>query len=201
MHTGRFPTALPANAVSLPAPTGPVDAGPTSTRRDWLRSLALVGGSLAAGTWLGPWLGADAAAGPDEPALSPSRPQPTPERATDLDWALSMVERSDDELLHLAGELEMVAARHRDARGLIAVFDRMLDLSLADLGAKPEQLDIAGACAMRSLQRLGAGSLVTGRADEILERRDRPLSLAAFELVERRSRRRRVGTDRAGAGR
>lgn len=86
-----------------------------------------------------------------------------------LEWALSHVGADAASLLSAAGDLERVAARHpRDDR-LIGVFERMLGLALESrLGVA----DAAAACAVRSLELLGAVRLVQARGPSIAQRAD-----------------------------
>ena len=55
-----------------------------------------------------------------------------------LDWAWTILDAPDEELLQAAGDLERVSARHRDEDGLIPIFERLLDVALRTPGAASE---------------------------------------------------------------
>jgi len=83
-----------------------------------------------------------------------------PPRRGSLAWALAMAEASDTELVLASGDLEMVSAQHRREVRLVPVFERLFDITL---GQDLEHADVAGACAVRSLARLGQPQLALRR--------------------------------------
>jgi hypothetical protein len=176
MHSGRFePLPISRSASAAGLDDRRVD------RRTFVRALAAFGvGGLGLGAVAGRALPGSAAAGRGRVAGEP-------EVAPDLAWALSMVERSDLDLVEAAGDLEMVCARHRGDRRLVAVFDRMLEAALWSTAAQAPVLDVAGACAIRCLGRLGVGQLALERSDAIAAGGERPLTAAALDVARRRA--------------
>lgn len=105
-----------------------------------------------------------------------------PPRRGTLAWALAMKDASDSELVSASGDLEMVSAKHRRELRLVPVFERLLDITLRqDL----EHADVAGACAVRSLARLGHPSLAL-RRQGALTGLLRPETQMAFDSLRRR---------------
>lgn len=100
-----------------------------------------------------------------------------------LDWAWTMLDAPDEELLQAAGDLERVSARHRGEDGLIPIFERLLDVALRTPGAAS---DLAGACAARSLLRHGQALLVDERSFDIEARPELTETSRTLDRVRRR---------------
>ncbi|MHC5062506.1 MAG: hypothetical protein ACYTG5_00870 [Planctomycetota bacterium] len=105
-----------------------------------------------------------------------------PRRGT-LDWALGMLQEPDADLLQAAGDLERVSMLHRQEKALSQVFERLLDVALV---SGEQHADWAGACAIRSLGRLGSPELATYRSQEIGSSSRHPLMAEALETLGRR---------------
>lgn len=147
MHKGTLPP-LPGADDPLPEyrrdPSRPQHA--LLARSAWTRRTFLVLG-LGLTTGAGYLLGRRAANRPGEASAS----EPPAARGSLL-WALAMQGAPAADLLAAAGDLERVSLRHRSAVELVPVFVRILELVLTS--TRPEA-DAAGACAVRSLVRLG----------------------------------------------
>lgn len=182
MHKGHFPPRyVPGGAHSVPrSPLGPrlLDELPAKdelrSRRAWLVGMgALLCSSAVAAFTI---FRNQRASVPVIPA-----PPPPPQRGT-LAWALAMNAASDSELVSASGDLEMVSAEHRREIGLVPVFERLLDITLRqDL----EHADVAGACAVRSLARLGHPNLALRRQGAITGAL-RPETQMAFDSLKQR---------------
>lgn len=184
MHSGRFQTSVDPSHGAPSARRAVLDE-PVLSRRHLAGALLCLGAGAVAGFRFraGPTAADDTRAGPGT--------EDPPTRRADLAWALSMAARSDRDLLEAAGDLEMVGVRHRDDRRLIAVFDRLLDAALGSTDVDLLVLDVAGACAVRSLGRLGADALVEARAADLLAvLGGRPRTREAFDHAARRRGRR-----------
>jgi hypothetical protein len=145
MHQGRFPRSHTNEFEPRSVPRAAL-VEPTLDRRRWL---LLIGASLAAGTgsWMArPVLGSSAAPAPIADAADGADAS-----YGTLEWALALERQPDHVLLQAAGDLERVSMRFPDAR-LVPRFVRLLEVVLTS--AAPEA-DVAGACAVRSLDRLG----------------------------------------------
>jgi len=177
MHKGRFPAGyVPGSAQSAPrSPFGPrllddmADAPDVSTRRAWL---AGVGAFLCASAVATITMFRNRALAAPASTVSP------PQRKT-LAWALTMANASDEELVLASGDLEMVSAQHRREQRLVPLFERLLDIAL---GQELEHADVAGACAVRSLARLGRPELAL-RRQETVQGLQRPETQMALDGV------------------
>ena len=175
MHQGAFPD--PHSPRCTPEPYAPgrwrpedldPDAPPRRSRRDWLLAAAGLLAGLCASPWL-PWPRGGAAAGRESNA-APAAAGRTAPRGT-LEWALGATAWPAAELLAAAGDLERVATRYRSECHLVAVFERLLDVALQ---SQAEEAGMAGACALRSLGRLGRADLVREVEPRVAERTDFP---------------------------
>lgn len=172
MHKGHFPARyVPGGRL------GPrlLDELPTK-ERTYSRRAWLVG--LGALVCTGAVAGFSVFRKQSRRVVAATRP---PRRGT-LAWAFAMGDASDSELVSASGDLEMVSARYRREVRLVPVFERLLDITLRqDL----EHADIAGACAVRSLARLGYPNLALkrqGATTGLL----RPETEMAFDSLRRR---------------
>lgn len=160
MHSGRFPERYsPAYDKNGPSEYPPPAA--QMSRRQWF--VAVLGGTTMAsvtGYVVVQTLSGEVGAGSERIPVGP------PQRGS-LDWALWMAERPDDELLPAAGDMERVCMRFREEQRLVPGFVRVLEIALK---SDAPEADTAGACAIRSLRRLGRFDLVGTRRDRILER-------------------------------
>ena len=85
------------------------------------------------------------------------------------DWAQPMLAMEATALIARAGEFERASARHREDRGAAPGFERLLSLALQ---SRNREADMAAACALRSLQRLGHPDVVAIWADPVRARPD-----------------------------
>ncbi|MHC4079551.1 MAG: hypothetical protein ACYST0_14050 [Planctomycetota bacterium] len=191
MHEGRFPARYVSGGARSAQRSA---AGPqllddlaitasSQTRRAWLLGLGafLCTSAVAAVTVMGNRKPANAK-GTAEPNAGPKAgPKADPPQRGTLAWALALDDASDEQLVLASGDLEMVSARHRSEVGLVPVFERLLDITLRqDL----EHADVAGACAVRSLARLGYPQLAL-RRQAATDGRDRPETRTALDSVLR----------------
>jgi len=95
-------------------------------------------------------------------------------------WALDLVDQPPETVIKWAGDLDMVAARHRTDFRLIASFERLLEVVLDQRGPN---VDAAGGCAIRGLERLGARDVVVARQRQILARHDLEQTQVAMAQV------------------
>ncbi len=173
MHKGRFPARYVPGETRLcdpRIPNGAPDHGP-QTRRSWLLgvgALLCTSAVAAVGMWGN---------------RKPTRIQP-PRRGT-LAWALAMGDATDAQLVLASGDLEMVSAQHRSDTRLLPVFERLLNIAL-DRDQDLEYADVAGACAIRSLARLGHPQVAMRRQEAITNRANRPETRMALDGVLRR---------------
>ncbi len=183
MHKGHFPARyVPGGAQSAPSgPLGPrllddlPGATDTQSRRAWLLGLgAFLCTSAVAAITVFQNRGVGIAQTNANANTSP------PRRGT-LAWALAMGAASDTELVLASGDLEMISAQHRREVRLVPVFERLLDITL---GQNLEHADVAGACAVRSLARLGQPQLAL-RRQEALTGLVRPETRMALDSVRR----------------
>lgn len=191
MKYGTFPSLpgppLPGSplfgskARSSGARTGPQGAlevdSARADRRAFIVGLSgliagTVGGSLLAGWGTG---GVDSGAGRSSEVLASdeSNEEGLPS------WASEMKSMDDETLLLMAGEFERRSARHRKDSEAAPGFERLLSLALS---SRRREADMAAACAIRSLQRLGRTDLVAIWADDV--RRQPQLSEANQELED-----------------
>jgi hypothetical protein len=196
MHKGRFPACyvLPGRTGGtrsarhigvqllddLPIATGTA-GGLGTTRRSWLLGVGAVLCTSAMATV--------AVFGNRKPTKIQ-----TPQRGT-LAWALAMGDATDAQLVLASGDLEMVSAQHRTEECLVPVFIRLLDVTL-DRDLDLEHADVAGACAVRSLARLGHPQAALRRQGAITSNASRPETHLALDGVRRRFR-----SDHNGPGR
>ena len=189
MYYGRLSAApLPATA----------ERRPTIGRRGLLwMGFGFAIGAMTGGAGHALWVAGNAGAVPADrdartgsatattPPADDASATPPPARGT-LAWARAMTAATDDELLHAAGDLERVTARHRDATDLVPLFVRLLEVSAEDRTAAA---DPAGACAIRSLVRLGATAAAVDAGRNAAERPGRTATLEAFERARDQLRR------------
>ncbi len=185
MHKGHFPARyVPGKAQSAPpGPLGPrllddlPGATDTRSRRAWLVGLgAFLCTSAVAAITVFQNRGVAGAQ-----TNTNANTNTTPPRRGTLAWALAMGAASDTELVLASGDLEMVSAQHRREVRLVPVFERLLDITL---GRDLEHADVAGACAVRSLARLGQPQLAL-RRQEALTGLVRPETHMALDSVRR----------------
>ncbi|MBK8974417.1 MAG: hypothetical protein IPM29_00680 [Planctomycetes bacterium] len=176
MLQGRFPD--PDQLAARPACDAPADStSPASavSRRTLLTALgAFVAGAIAGST--SAWFGARAATGSTKSggtAPAPTAPVDAgaspPPRGT-LAWVRALHDADDDELIAAAGDLERARARYRSEPALfVPLFERILVTARERTGPVA---DMAAACALRSLGRLGRharaielSAPLTGRPD------------------------------------
>jgi len=199
MYQGRFPTELPHDPPPYRrryAAVEHLDPTAQGRRRVVLGLGVFVFGSLAGGAiarWVSGGTGAVDASGradgdPREPetpgsAATDSKDAPAPRGS--IEWALGLLDVPDEELLAAAGDLERVSAKHRREPSLVPCFRRLLDVSLR---CRLPEADMAAACAIRSLQRLGRPDLVRDRGSDIARRSDLVQAAEAFERVMEKAR-------------
>ena len=183
MHQGSFPpTSVASTRDYRRGRWQPTDLEPTASpgldRRQWLFSAAgVVLGAGAALGWTGLRGGAVAAGAPGAPAPA-ARPAEEPLRPGTLPWALSMVDAPFDELVKWSGDLDRVSMRHRDDPRLVPCFERLLE---GVLERRAEHVDAAGACAVRSLARMGRTDVIEVHLRGILARKHLQETRAAAE--------------------
>ena len=211
MHRGSFPRpprplsdpAPYARDVAAPAPES-ADVPPPEpaalSRRGWLLVAAsAVAVPLAAlyGGMARPVGGRDGDERPAGDADAPGQrgaaangvepPAPAAAAALAPQWAVALQYATDVELIAAAGDLEMVSSRFRSDRRLVPCFVRLLDIVL---GGSHSDGDAAGACAVRSLHRLGRADLVQAQRSAVARRPDLAATQRAVErILEGRHRR------------
>lgn len=121
-------------------------------------------------------------------AASPAAPA-----ALAPEWAVALQYATVDELISAAGDLEMVSSRFRSDHRLVPCFVRLLDVVL---GGRHPDGDVAGACAVRSLHRLGRADLVRAQRSALVLRPDLTATQRAVENVLGDRRQRRGGGGR-----
>ena len=177
MHSGKFPTApsSPSAQAYVPGTWSTAELEPQaaqSTRRQWMVGVfGLVAGASI--TW---GVGA-ATGGAVEAKTDTSSETALPETPASAlpEWALKLETAPAEDLLRWAGDLEKLSRMHRMETRLVPTFERLLDTVLTSEG---QYVDMAGACAVRGLDRLG-------RADSVQVRRRKLMSRS--DLVETRS--------------
>jgi len=182
MRFGHFPLSYAAGRSHLRAAARRIstDQGAGWTRRGLLAGL--VGFATGAGA-VSVWRGGSARA---EPLAQPRSGDVV--RGT-VEWALWMLTQPPEDMLSAAGDLERVSMRWRSDGRLVPCFQRLLDLAL---GYDVPYVDQAGACAVRSLGRLGRADLVNAAAPRVEARADRPdMSAALVETLAKLGVRRR----------
>jgi hypothetical protein len=171
MHKGHFPARyVPGGRLGPRLLDDLPDKEETCSRRAWLVGLGALICTGAVGFSIFRNRSTTVAAAPSPP------------RRGTLAWALAMRDASDSELVSASGDLEMVSAKHRREKRLVPVFERLLDITLRqDL----DHADVAGACAVRSLARLGYPNLAL-RRQAALTGLLRPETQMAFDSLRRR---------------
>ena len=192
MHIGRFSSSPSSQQTSVSYSRGSwskEDLDPSTSqaidRRRWL---------LGAGFFLA-GAGAVVTFGSLKPAAaskSPSRDKSTATARKQEDlpaWALEMRELPAEELISKAGDFERKSTRHYGDRRLAIGFERLL---IHALKARFPECDLAGACAARSLARLGRVDLVGIWLSEIDAREGfLETKSAAHKVLAREARRRK----------
>lgn len=102
-------------------------------------------------------------------------------------WAEQLLAGDDEAILASAGDLERLAMRESGHEELFgALFQRVFQLALADLS---ERADLAAACALRGLERLGRLELVADRVVAMQARSDLREANALWSRFRDRRRR------------
>ncbi len=84
-------------------------------------------------------------------------------------WAVDMLSLDAVTLIRMAGEFERRSARHREDHAAALGFERLLSVALS---SRAQEADMAAACALRSIKRLGRSDLVAIWADDVRLRSD-----------------------------
>lgn len=180
MHKGTFPKQGLEEAEQTYSPGSwtpeeledPARSG--YSRRQWMFGVCGIAlCSVAAGAALSrSWISGAAPAEASESAQEL--------RLGSLEWALDLLNQPPEVLIIQSGNLERVSGRYRNDARLVPVFERLMDVVL---DARGENVDMAGAIAVRSLNRLGNMDSVAVRERRIRGRADLVETRQAMEWV------------------